>query len=222
MPLHVPGVGTIPQSALPQPASVIQPHVQPLGYDEQQPTQATPPPLNTTQTQTQTHAQTLHNAVGSESWPEHPQVLDNTTPTHSTSGSSSSSDALDAGAMPQTNAVASSLSEATSQVSPEDVAFNPEAMPHNAPGSDVLSAGVMSQGVPDSDLLGIEATAQQASKKVVKAATIAFRDGFAQSAASADGTTLALSVAGVEQRSAAWMAMRDSRLTASSFANALG
>ena len=221
MPLHVAGIGTIAQSALPQPASVIQPHVQPLGYGEQPPTQAIPPPPSN-MTQPQTYAQTLHEAGGSDSWPERHQVLEDTASTRPTSDSTSSADPLDAAAMPQKSATCSPLAEPISQDSPEDVALSPEVIPHNTSGSDLFSAGNMSHGIPYSDLCGDEATAQQAAKKVVKAETIAFRDGFAQSAASAGGSSLALDVAGVEQRSAAWMAMRDSRLTASSFANALG
>lgn len=67
-----------------------------------------------------------------------------------------------------------------------------------------------------------EAAAQQQGKKPVKAETIAFQENFAQAAANTLVGSRALNTAGVSQRSAAWMAMRDSRLTASAFANALG
>ena len=145
------GMGSIAQAELPQPASVIQPHVQPLGYDEHQSSQVGPP----VHTQNGTHG------------------------IHSDSASASASDTA-------------LLGQTTAQTIPSDVTLDGEA------------------------------TLQQGLKKVVKPETIAFRDSFAQSAAHVKGGTASADARGVEQRTAAWHALRDSRLTASAFANALG
>ena len=142
------GIGSIAQAELPQPASVIQPHVQPLGYDEHQSSQAGPP----------VHTQNGTHGILSDS-------------------ASASDTAL--------------LDQTTAQTIPSDVTFDGEAT-------------------------------QQGAKKVVKPETIAFRDSFAQSAAHVKGGKASADARGVEQRTAAWHALRDSRLTASAFANALG
>lgn len=142
-------IGSIAQAELPQPASVIQPHVQPLGYDEYQSSQAGPP----------VHTQNCTHGILSDS-------------------ASASDSAL--------------LDQTTAHTIPSNVTFDGEA------------------------------TLQQGSKKVVKPETIAFRDSFAHSAANVKGGTASADTRGVEQRTAAWHALRDSRLTASAFANALG
>ena len=62
---------------------------------------------------------------------------------------------------------------------------------------------------------------QQTNRKEVKPETVAFRQNFALSAAEINVST-PLRTEHVDQRSSEWMAMRDGRLTASAFANALG
>ena len=90
--------------------------------------------------------------------------------------------------------------------------------------TDSTAAGVQLSSSGD-DVLpsSIEGEPEGKAQRAVKAETLAFQASFAQAAAAgkADGT------AGVEfatagQRSEAWHTMRQSRLTASAFANALG
>ena len=61
------------------------------------------------------------------------------------------------------------------------------------------------------------------TQKALKAETLAFQAAFAQSAAAdATGSHIGTNAAAVGQRTEEWFAMRQGRLTASSFANALG
>lgn len=69
------------------------------------------------------------------------------------------------------------------------------------------------------------------TRRAIKPETLAFRESFAEAAASAAAADAAAAASAAsagmdmgagEQRTAAWHALRDSRLTASAFANALG
>ena len=85
----------------------------------------------------------------------------------------------------------------------------------SADGSDSLDSQLDAEATSD--------PAQPAEKKPVKPETLAFQTSFAQSAAAA----AAASASKVDfdaggQRSQAWFDLRQGRLTASAFANAIG
>ena len=145
---HIAGLGQIPETALPQPATTIQSHVQPRGQNED------------------TDALPYSHDQGSN-------------------------------ALPGSGAVAQFHFE--------------RAQLDNLDGDG-------QQAIEDD-----EATlpSQQTNRKEVKPETIAFRQSFALSAAGMSLNT-PLQTEHVDQRSSEWMAMRDGRLTASAFANALG
>lgn len=185
--LHLAGFGDVPQAELPQPGTVIQPYVQPLGHDEQDPAvqhaqQAQHPFLEHEQAQQAQHPFLDHDA-------QQPTVA----------GASVSSQALDPAALGSSDLL-------------EDL-----SLPGNPAAILLSQQGYFNSGDDDD-----AAESQPSGKKIVKAETIAFRESFAQAAASLVVGDMPLVTEGIQQRSDAWMAMRDSRLTASSFCNALG